>query len=117
MSPADRDLLVRVYDAFNARAIDAVLSAMHPDVDWPNGMEGGRVHGRRAVRDYWTRQWRVIDPHVEPRGFGLDDAGRCAVDVHQLVRDPSGTVIGDQMVRHVYEICDGLIRRMDIVSP
>jgi hypothetical protein len=117
MSPADRDLLLRVYDAFNARAIDAVLAAMHPDVDWPNGMEGGRIHGRRAVRDYWVRQWRVIDPHVEPRSFSLEDAGRYAVEVHQLVRDLSGRVIGDQMVRHVYEIRDGLIRRMDVVRP
>jgi hypothetical protein len=117
MSPADRDLLVRVYDAFNARAIDVVLAALHPDVDWPNGAEGGRVHGRDAVRDYWTRQWRVIDPHVEPRGFGSDEAERCVVEVHQLVRDLSGKVIGDQLVRHVYEIDDGLIRRMDIVRP
>jgi len=26
-------------------------------VDWPNGMEGGRVHGHAEVRAYWTRQW------------------------------------------------------------
>ena len=39
---------------------------MHPDVDWPNGMEGGREHGHAAVRDYWTRQFGLIDSHVEP---------------------------------------------------
>src|SRR5258705_9031085 len=48
------DLLGGVYAAFNARDVDRVLAAMHPDVDWPNGMEGGYVHGRDAVRDYWT---------------------------------------------------------------
>jgi ketosteroid isomerase-like protein len=54
----ERDVLTRAYAAFNARNIDAVLAAMHPDVDWPNGWEGGRVRGHDQVRDYWTRQGR-----------------------------------------------------------
>jgi hypothetical protein len=87
---------------------------MHPDVDWPNGMEGGRIHGRDGVRDYWTRQWSVIDPHVEPRRFGTDERGRLIVDVHQVIRDRAGTVIADQMVQHVYVVQDGLIRSMEI---
>src|SRR5438105_15231869 len=37
----------------------------------------------RSVRDYWTRQWSVIDPHVEPRRFETDESGRLIVDVHQ----------------------------------
>jgi hypothetical protein len=39
--PAHEDLLQTLYGAFNARDIDAALAGMHPDVDWPNGMEGG----------------------------------------------------------------------------
>jgi len=60
--PTDRELLISTYEAFNARDVDAVLAVMHPDVDWPNGWEGGRVYVHQGVRDYWTRQWRVIDP-------------------------------------------------------
>jgi hypothetical protein len=41
MALSDRDLLNRVYAAFNARDIEAVLRLLHPDVDWPDGMEGG----------------------------------------------------------------------------
>jgi hypothetical protein len=37
-----------------------------------------------------------------------------AVDVHQVVRDLRGAVVTDQMVQHVYEIDNGLIRRMEI---
>jgi hypothetical protein len=48
MSMTDRDLLLTIYAAFNRRDIDAVLTALHPEVDWPNGMEGGRVYGREA---------------------------------------------------------------------
>src|SRR5579863_5878040 len=62
----ERELLIGAYRDFNERLIDEVLARMHPDVLWANGMEGGHVHGREAVRAYWTRQWTVIDPHVEP---------------------------------------------------
>jgi ketosteroid isomerase-like protein len=107
-------LLERTYAAFNARDVDAVLAMMHAEVDWPNGMEGGRVHGHRAVREYWTRQWSLIDPRVEPRGFTTEADGRVAVDVRQVVRDRAGALLKDEMVRHVYRIEDGLIRSMEI---
>ena len=109
-----REILGRTYQAFNARDIDAVLAVMTTDVDWPNGMESGRVHGHRAVREYWTRQWGLIDPAVEPVRFETDDDGRTVVDVHQVVRDRTGTVRADQMVQHVYQFRDGLISSMEI---
>ena len=52
----DLDVLKRMYDRFNARDIDGVLAALADDVAWANGMDGGHVHGREAVREYWTRQ-------------------------------------------------------------
>jgi hypothetical protein len=107
-------LLRRAYDAFNARDIDAALACAHTDVDWPNGMEGGREHGHSAVRDYWTRQFGLIDSHVEPLRFTPDDEGRIVVDVHQVVRDLDGNLVSEQDVQHVYTLRDGLIERMDI---
>jgi hypothetical protein len=53
------------YDRFNTRDIEAVLAAPHEDVIWANGMEGGHVNGHDEVRSYWTRQWTMIDPHVD----------------------------------------------------
>jgi ketosteroid isomerase-like protein len=38
-----RELLKAAYRAFNARDIEGVLALMAPNVDWPNGMEGGRL--------------------------------------------------------------------------
>ena len=32
----------------------------------PNGMDGGHVLWPEAVREYWTRQWAMVSPHVEP---------------------------------------------------
>ena len=109
-----QEMLTKAYEAFNARDIEAVLTYMHPEVDWPNGMEGGRVHEHEGVREYWLRQWSLIDSHVEPTGFRLEPDGKIKVDVHQVVRDLAGTILSDTMVKHVYQVQEGLITRMDI---
>ena len=41
---SEQRLLRSAYKAFNARDIDTALAAMHHDVEWQNGMEGGYVH-------------------------------------------------------------------------
>jgi hypothetical protein len=110
-------LLRRMYVAFNARDVEAVLATMHADVDWPNAWEGGRVQGTDAVRDYWTRQFAEIDPHVEPTGFSERSDGRIAVAVRQTVRSPAGELLGEGDVVHVYALRDGLVERMDVEEP
>ena len=75
---------------------------------------GGWVNGRDAVREYWQRQWAAIDPRVEPRAFSTDAKGRISVSVHQTVHDLTGRLFSDQIVEHVYEMQDGLVRRMEI---
>ena len=109
--------LKRVYEAFNARDLETALSLMHDDVDWPNGWEGGRVRGHAEVRDYWTRQFAAIDATVEPVGFSEDSEGRIAVEVQQTVKDLDGNVASDGRITHLYTLRDGLVTRMDIVSP
>ena len=113
---AEIELLQAMYAAFNRREIEAVLAAMDADVDWPNGMEGGRERGKAAVREYWRRQFEIIDPHVEPRSFTTEPDGRIAVAVHQVIHDKSGKLLGDRMIHHVYEFRGGLIRSMEIRS-
>ena len=100
----DVELLKRVYGRFNARDIETVLATMHEDVIWANGMEGGHVYGRDEVRRYWTRQWTMIDPHVEPVAFAYGREGEVVVEVHQLVRDLHGNLLVDKMVGHVFRI-------------
>jgi hypothetical protein len=116
MAAEHEPLLRDLYAAFNARDVDAVLAHMHPDVDWPNAFEGGRVHGREAVREYWGRQFEQIDPRVEPERFTATDDGRVAVEVHQVVRDLAGAIVAEGRVTHIYSIRDGLVERMDVVE-
>lgn len=108
------ELLKRVYDRFNARDIETVLAAMHEDVIWANGMEGGHVRGRNEVRSYWIRQWGMIDPHVEPVAFANGPEGEVIVEVHQVVRDLNGNLLADKMVGHVFRIENDLVKRFDI---
>jgi ketosteroid isomerase-like protein/uncharacterized protein YciI len=113
-SAKDRALLTRAYEAFNARDIATALATMHPDVEWANGMEGGVVHGRDAVREYWARQWRLLDPRVEPRRISAGGGSRVVVEARQVIRDLAGRILKEQNVVHAYELEGGLIRRMEI---
>jgi hypothetical protein len=110
----DVELLKRVYDLFNSRDIERVLAAIHPDVIWANGMEGGYVHGREEVCSYWKRQWAIIDPHVEPVEISIKGEGEVVVKVHQVVREPKGNLLADRLVMHVFQIQNGLIQRFDL---
>jgi hypothetical protein len=110
----DAGAIPDLYRAFNARDVDAVLAALAPDVRWPNGWEGGFVHGHDEVRDYWQRQWAEIDPRVDPVETETRPDGRVAVCVHQVVRDLHGTVIADGQVLHVYHFENGLVSEMTI---
>jgi hypothetical protein len=112
--PSHRELIERAYAAFNARDVDAALATMHPEVDWPNAIDGGRVRGREELRRYWMRQFETADPRVEPRAIEEDERGALTVEVHQLIRNLQGTVLVDRPVLHEYRFEAGLIRRMDI---
>lgn len=105
------------YDAFNSRDTEKLLAAMTGDVDWPNGWEGGRVHGRDQVRSYWQSQWAELDSRVEPITISSQPDGRVTVEVHQYAHDLAGEMLWDGRVRHVYELRDGLVARMDIEHP
>jgi ketosteroid isomerase-like protein len=110
------DVIRAAYRAFNERDIDAALALMHPEVDWPNAWEGGRVSGRDAVREYWTRQFAAISSRVDPEAFSDEQDGSVTVDVHQVVHDAgTGELLSDSRVRHRYRLEDGLVTRMDVL--
>lgn len=117
----DVEILRSIYDRFNARDIDRVLAMLSDDVAWANGMDGGYVHGREAVRAYWTRQWTIVSPHVEPVSFHRTADGAVVATVRQSVRDLEGQPLVDQThglrdktVSHVFRLRDGKVARFDI---
>jgi ketosteroid isomerase-like protein len=55
------ELLKRIYDRFNARDLETLLAALHEDVIWANGMEGGMSTGAKeyAVTGRGSGQWSI----------------------------------------------------------
>src|ERR1700678_3433768 len=109
-----RMLIAQAYSAFNKRDIDGALALMSEDVSWPKASEGGRVVGKQAIREYWTRQWAEFDPLVNVLEVINRESGVTEVKVHQLVKDRKGNMLSDSEVWHVYSFTDGLIDRMEI---
>lgn len=118
---ADVKILERLYERFNTRDIDGVLVALADDVAWANGMDGGHVHGHEGVREYWTRQWAMVSPHVAPVGFSRAADGAIVAEVIQTIRDLDGQPLEgqahglkDKTVGHVFHLSDGKVTRFDI---
>lgn len=47
------DLLRNFYAAFNERDLTTLLNLLAPDVEWPDQLEGGTLHGVEEVEEYW----------------------------------------------------------------
>ena len=111
------NLIKKAYSAFNDRNIEDALSTMQPNVQWSKAWEGGYISGHDEIRQYWTRQWKEINPNVEPVEFTERPNGSLEVEVHQKVKDLQGNSVFDGTVMHIYTFEDGLIKTMDIELP
>ncbi|MDY6806197.1 MAG: nuclear transport factor 2 family protein [Cyanobacteriota bacterium] len=111
---SNQQFLQNLYDAFNNREIETIISFMRPDVKWANGLEGGFVCGRDAVREYWTNQFKDIQPELETLKFETDKNNRNVVTVHQVIKDLQGNLLADATVKQIFTIEDGLISLYEI---
>ena len=112
----DEQVIHQIYNGFNARDMEGVFALLTDDVAWANAMEGTHVHGKDAIRDYWTHQWSVIDPHVEPLKIAKAADGSLVVDVHQVVKNLEGQTLIDERVKHAFRLDGGRVQRFDIQS-
>lgn len=111
---ANQLFLQNLYEAFNKREIEKIISLMRRDVKWANGMEGGFVYGRDAVRGYWRKQFEIIQPQLEPLDYETDENNRSIVTVHQIVRDLEGNLLLEKTVKQIFTIENGLISLFEI---
>jgi SnoaL-like domain len=112
----EQEFLEKLYAAFNERRFDELITMMHPDVEWENGMQGGFIQGRENVREYWRKQVEFIVSHLEPLKFETDDAGREVIGIHLTVSDLSGNVLLDKTAKHIFTFKDGLIVKFEIAD-
>ena len=106
-------LVEELYPDFNARNIDKIMPHFTQDIDWPNGMTGGRELGKEAVREYWINQWKVINSQVTPISYRVAD-GKVVLEVQQSIKDIDGQTISGGIVFHTYSFENEKIVRMDI---
>jgi SnoaL-like domain len=111
---SNQQFLQDLYNAFNKREIETIISVMNPDVKWANGLEGGFVYGRDAVREYWTNQFKGIQAELETLKFETDENNRNIVTVHQIIKDLQGNLLADATVQQIFTIEDGLISLYEI---
>lgn len=112
---AQADLLRRMYEIFNTQDVDEFTrAAFHPDVDWPNVLEGERLHGVEEVLAYWKRQFAVAHPLVRMEGMAAEPGGRIAVRVRLGLRDADGDHWSGPAVEHVYTFRDGKVAHMEV---
>lgn len=81
---SNQQFLQHLYEAFNKGEIETIISVMHPEVKWANGVEGGFVYGRDAVREYWTNQYKVIQVQLETLKFESEFNSKQAMQTGQL---------------------------------
>lgn len=110
----EQEFLQNLYKAFNNCEIETVIAIMMPDVKWANGMQGGFIYGRDAVREYWMKQFELIKSQLEPSSFELDEAGRSVVTNHLVVLDLEGNALLDKKVKHIFTFENGLIKIFEI---
>jgi hypothetical protein len=72
-------------------------------------VEGGFVYGRDAVREYWTNQFKMIQPQLETLKFETDENNRNVITVHQIIKDLQGNLLADATIQQIFTIEDGLI--------
>lgn len=108
------DIIKKAYAAFNERDIDKALSTMKYQVQWSKAWEGGYISGHNEIKEYWTRQWKEINPKVYPTGFNERLNGSLEVVVHQIVKDLQDNLMFDGTVKHIYTFENDLIKTMDI---
>ena len=113
---SDQQFLQNLYDAFNRREFETLISLMKPDVKWANGMEGGFVHGRGEVRDYWKKQFEVTQSHLEPLRFDTDKIGRNIVTANLTVKDLQGNLLVERTIKQIFTIENGQISRFEIAD-
>lgn len=102
-----------LYKNFNARNVDLVISKMTDDVKWANGMEGGYVCGHQSVKEYWMRQFTMVNSQVTPITIAME-LEVSKVLVHQVVHDMQGTLLADELVYHFFHLKNNKIAEFHI---
>ena len=112
MSDSVYNFFQELYKNFNDRKIELVISQMTENVKWANRMEGGYVFGHDGVREYWSRQFKMISSKLTPLEIEIEN-GTVKIKAHQVVHDLNGKLLADEIVYHYFHLRDNKIAEFD----
>lgn len=110
---ARRTLLLRFYKALDSKDVEGVAAVLHPDVDFPDQIDGGRRTGAPAVLDYFANAFALINSDNTPTAFHGRPDGTMEVRVHHHVTSLEGALWHDGPADYRFTFRDGLIARVD----
>lgn len=107
-------LIERLQAALNAKDLEGVTALIHPDVAFPDYLDGGEVRGIGGARDFYQRLFNTLSPATDIVGLERLADGRWRAEMQVSVHDSGGRLWSDTRVAVTYEILDGLIKSLDL---
>lgn len=110
-------VLEEAYDAFNRRDLARIRSLMHPDVVWPDTLDGvTEFVGVEAVMSQFARVFATIVPNIALIRVVDESADAITVESQYSVESPDGHIWTDSRATLTYHFRDGLLSGMTIVG-
>jgi len=110
----DEDRIAELYAAINARDLDATLACYAPDARFADGLEGGMVEGRDAIRAHFIQLFETIRVELAPIDLAREPDGRLRARLQVETRGPGGGLWQDDLVTVWYRLERGLIVEQDV---
>ena len=117
MNDHNRDNVGKAYQSFNNKAVNSILSLMHPNVSWPKGWDVDYIEGHDNLRNYWTKLWSEVYINIKPLTLKENTKDQVEATFHQIVKDLQGNITSDRILKHLYTFESGLIKKMEIQKP
>jgi ketosteroid isomerase-like protein len=106
-------LATALFEAINGQDLESAAALLHPDVDWQDVFNGGRLRGRDAVRAYWDQVFGQIALTAAALDMKPEGDDRLVMTALYTVHQRSGKLWGEGIISHIFTFRDGLISGMD----
>jgi hypothetical protein len=110
-------VLEEAYEAFNARDMAGIRAALHPEVVWPDTLEGGPPFvGLEATMAQFAHIFATIVPNIALIRVLSESADALTVESQYSVESPDGHIWTDNRATLTYHFRDGLLSGLTIVG-
>lgn len=102
----------QLFGSFEEGGIEAVLAALHPDVEAHPSIDGAPVLSGRDAVERWLSDFASANGQLEVRPLDFETSGNCVI-VRGYLRHRQGRTLAESQVYWLLEVCNGQIVRME----